>query len=72
MAENTHQILLWEINSSMDLTTAHKTQFDLEIEDGTSDVNGAFDTEGSLFIASVDGVWHVKIGLGFKYLHKLT
>lgn len=56
----------------MDLTTAHKTQFDLEIEDGTSDVNGAFDTEGSLFIASVDGVWHVKIGLGFKYLHKLT
>lgn len=59
MAKNTQQMILWEINWSMDLTTAHKTQFSLDVVDEISEVKGAFDHDGTIFIAHANGVWQV-------------
>lgn len=63
MAKNTQQITMWELNWSIDLTTAHKTQFLLDVTNVISDVKGTFDQEGSIFIAHADGVWQVKYNL---------
>lgn len=65
MAKNTQQITMWELNWSIDLTTAHKTQFLLDVTNVISDVKGTFDQEGSIFIAHADGVWQVKYNLLF-------
>lgn len=61
MAKNSMQIIVWEICSSIDVTAAHRTNYCLEVEHGLSDVKGAFDLDGSLFIAHASGVWHVRI-----------
>lgn len=66
MARNTSRFILWEINSSIELTFSHKTKFCLDVEQ--SDVKGAFDTEGSLFIAQANGVWHVMMQLEVFFL----
>lgn len=68
MARNTSRIILWEINSSIDLTFSHKTNFCLDVEIEQSDVKGAFDTDGSLFIARANGVWHVMMQFGVFFL----
>lgn len=59
MAKNTQQIIVWEINWSIDLTTAHKSQFILDVTNEVSDVKGAFDLDGSIYIAHANGVWQV-------------
>lgn len=61
MARNSTHIIVWEINASIDLTLANQTNFRLDVENEIkSDVKGAFDSEGSLFIAQANGVWHVR------------
>ncbi|XP_031619938.1 cilia- and flagella-associated protein 43 [Contarinia nasturtii] len=63
MAKNASKIIVWEVSSSVDLTfdvtIAHKTIFNLEIQNKISDVKGTFDSEGSLFIAHATGIWHI-------------
>lgn len=61
LAKNTSQIIVWEVNASVDLMTAHRTNFDLHVTNEMSDVKGAFDLDGSLFIAHAVGIWHVNI-----------
>lgn len=61
MAKNTQQIIVWEINWSIDLTTAHKSQFILDVTNEVSDVKGAFDLDGSIYIAHANGVWQVDL-----------
>lgn len=60
MARKTSHIIVWEINSSIDFTFTHKMNFCLETDNVESDVKGAFDLEGSLFIAKSNSVWHVR------------
>lgn len=70
MAKSTQQIILWDVNWSMDLTLAHKTQFSLDVIDEMSDVKGAFDQEGIIFIAHANGVWLVDDTLAIFNLEK--
>lgn len=60
MAKNTRQINVWEINWSMDLKTAHKSEFVLDAtNDADTNVFGAFCSDGTIFVAQSDGIWHV-------------
>lgn len=70
MARNTSKIIVWEIMASIDLMTIHKTNFKLDIEHEISDVNGTFDSDGALFMAHSEGIWHVKI-ISIQNLHLL-
>lgn len=61
MAKNSSQIILWEMNSSIDLTISHRNNFHLQVENKMSDLKATFDLDGSLFIAHAVGIWHVMI-----------
>lgn len=63
MAKNSSQIIVWEINSSIDLTIAHKSNFCLQVENEVSNSKATFDLDGSLFIAHAVGIWHVMINI---------
>lgn len=60
MAKSTAQIIVWEINSSIEFTTAHRTNFWLDTPNETLDLKATFDLDGSLFVADSVGVSHVR------------
>lgn len=59
MAKSTAQIIVWEINSSIAFTTAHRTNFWLDTPYQALDLTATFDLDGSLFVADAVGVSHV-------------
>lgn len=72
MAKNTRQINIWEINWSMDLKTVHKSEFVLDAtNDADANVIGTFCSDGTIFVAQSNGIWHVSKMTEFSKLLKM-
>lgn len=60
MAENIQQIIVWEINWSIDLKTVHKSEFVLDsTNDADTNVIGTFCPDGTIIITQLTGIWQV-------------
>lgn len=62
IAKNAPHMIVWEIHSSLDLTTIYKNPIDLPIKENISLINvtACFDSNGEIYLLQSDGsVWHV-------------
>ena len=60
LAKNVQQINVWECNWSMDLKIMHKSEYVLDAStEADTNVIGTFCSDGTIFLAQSNGIWHV-------------